>query len=68
MRSPTSPRSPETAAAARTSRALLERYAVSDAPLDDLLAYKERDDRARQAVMDQLIQDGVKQEMGYSRR
>ncbi|HYJ13749.1 MAG TPA: excisionase family DNA-binding protein [Thermomicrobiales bacterium] len=146
MRSPTSPLSPETAAAARISRALLERYAAPDEPLilhigddaellelpseavemlrdilaaiasgervsvltehaelstfeaaailnvsrpylirlldeqqipshkvgthrrvrlDDLLEYKERDVRARQAVLDQLIQDGVEQDMGH---
>lgn len=36
--------------------------------LDDLMAYKEQDDRVRQAAMDQLIQDAVEQDMGYRRR
>lgn len=36
--------------------------------LDDLMAYKERDDRARQEVMNQLIQDAIEQDMGYRRR
>ncbi len=34
---------------------------------DDLMAYKEQDDRGRQAAMDQLIREAVEHDMGYRR-
>jgi hypothetical protein len=32
-----------------------------------VMAYKERDDRERGAVMDQLVRDAQEQDMGYGR-
>lgn len=36
--------------------------------LDDVLTYKERDDRERAAVLDQLVREAQEQDMGYARR
>jgi excisionase family DNA binding protein len=35
--------------------------------LEDVMAYKERDDRERDSVMDQLVHEAQQQDMGYER-
>lgn len=36
--------------------------------LEDVLTYKERDDRERAVVLDQLVREAQEQDMGYSRQ
>jgi excisionase family DNA binding protein len=35
--------------------------------MEDVMAYKERDDRAREAILDQLAREAQEQDMGYRR-
>jgi excisionase family DNA binding protein len=35
--------------------------------MEDVMAYKARDDREREAILDQLVGEAQKQDMGYQR-